>query len=202
MMTSRTGPRTNGERPGAVGFTLVELILVMALLVVVISLIAPSLSNFFRGRNLDSEARRFLALTRYARSRAVSEGVPMLLWVDPEQRAYGLTEEYSFSSRDERAVTYHLEPDVELQLDSRGGGSAPRPPTLPGTLTLGANAITIRFEPDGFVSEASPQSLWFREQDRDGVVRPESERNVVWVTQSQNRVSYELQTNNAALVRR
>ena len=40
------------------GFTLVELILVLALLVVITSIAVPSLSNFVRGRALDSEARR------------------------------------------------------------------------------------------------------------------------------------------------
>ncbi len=65
-------------------FTLIELILVMAMLAIVISVALPSLKGFFRGRNLDSEARRFLSLTRYGQSRAVSEGVPMVLWIaDP-----------------------------------------------------------------------------------------------------------------------
>lgn len=201
-MTSPTGHRTNAERPGAQAFTLIELILVMALMLIVISVIAPSLSNFFRGRNLDSESRRFLALTRYARSRAVSEGVPMLLWLDPDQRAYGLTEEFSYTQRDEKAVTYQLEPDVELQLDQRGFASSTGTQLLPGTLSLGANAVTIRFQPDGFVSESSPQSLWFREREREGGSRSEGERNGVWVTQAPNRVSYEIQTNNVAFVRR
>src|SRR5512143_2179039 len=66
-------------------FTLIELILVMALLTIVISLTAPKLSRFFHGRTLDSEARRLLALTRSGQSRAVSEGLPMDLWVDAKQ---------------------------------------------------------------------------------------------------------------------
>ena len=57
----------------------------MALLTMVISLTAPSLSRFFRGRTLDSEARRLLALTRSGQSRAVSEGMPMDLWVDADE---------------------------------------------------------------------------------------------------------------------
>src|SRR5437667_3469223 len=60
-------------------FTLIELILVMALLVIVMAVSAPALSNFFRGRTLDSEARCFMSLTRYGQSRAVSEGIPMVL---------------------------------------------------------------------------------------------------------------------------
>src|SRR5438067_839751 len=64
------------------GFTLIELILVMTVLVIAVSITAPALSSFFRARTLDSEARRLLSLTRHGQSRAVAEGVPMELWID------------------------------------------------------------------------------------------------------------------------
>src|SRR5207249_2115896 len=60
--------------PFTCAFTLIELILVMALLAIVLAVSAPALSTFFQGRTLDSEVRRFLSLTRYGQSRAVSEG--------------------------------------------------------------------------------------------------------------------------------
>jgi type II secretory pathway pseudopilin PulG len=47
------------------------LLLVLALLAIVMSFAAPSLSAFFRGRTIESEARRLLSLTRYGQSRAV-----------------------------------------------------------------------------------------------------------------------------------
>ncbi len=74
-MTLQTGNRrTRSNEPDrARAFTLIELILVMALLLIVIGVALPSLKRFFHGRNLDSEARRFLSLTRYGQSRAVSE---------------------------------------------------------------------------------------------------------------------------------
>jgi type II secretion system protein H len=199
-MTSTTGPRGAERRHRA--FTLIELVLVMTLIVVVMALVAPSLGNFFRGRNLDSESRRFLALCRYARSRAVSEGVPMLLWLDPDRRLYGLTEEYGFGQPDQKPVAYELEPDVELQFDQRGFTAGLLAPTLPRTLNAGANAAAIRFQPDGFISESSPQSLWFREKDKDGDRREDGNRRQIWITQTVNRVSYEVQTNNVAFVRR
>src|SRR6184192_239420 len=68
-------------------FTLIELILVMTILTIAISVTAPALANFFRGRSLDSEARRLLALTRQGQSRAVSEGLPMELWIDASHSA-------------------------------------------------------------------------------------------------------------------
>ena len=74
-------------------FTLIELILVLTLLAILTSLAAPSLSSFFRGRALDSEARQLLSLTHAGQSRAVSDGFPMLLWIDLPGHAYGLVEE-------------------------------------------------------------------------------------------------------------
>ena len=96
------------------GFTLIELILVMALLTVVISLTAPRLSRFFHGRTLDSEARRLLALTRSGQSRAVSEGVPMDLWVDAEQGTFGLEAEPSYETSDPKAVDFTLDGGLQL----------------------------------------------------------------------------------------
>src|SRR5208282_2587596 len=75
------------------GFTLIELILILALLVIITSLAAPAMSRFIRGRALDSESLRLFALMHAAQSRAVSEGMPMVVWVDQKQDAYGLSEE-------------------------------------------------------------------------------------------------------------
>src|SRR5512135_296179 len=101
------------------GFTLIELILVMALLTVVISLTAPKLSRFFHGRTLDSEARRLLALTRSGQSRAVSEGVPMDLWVDAEKGEFGLAAEPSFEASDPKAVEFALDSGLKIEVVAR-----------------------------------------------------------------------------------
>ena len=90
-------------------FTLIELILVMVLLAVVIAISAPSLSRFFRSRSLDSEAQRFMALTRHAQSRAVSEGVPMVLWLETKQRTYGLNADKTFVEEDALAEQFTLD---------------------------------------------------------------------------------------------
>src|SRR5689334_11548491 len=97
------------------GFTLIELILVMAILTVAVSITAPALSNFFHGRTLDSEARRLLALTRQGQSRAISEGLPMELWVDAAQAQYGLEADASFEQNDPKSVSFNVDKDVQLQ---------------------------------------------------------------------------------------
>lgn len=184
-MTLRTG-RTSAEPRNARAFTLVELMLVMALLTIVISVAAPSLGNFFRGRSLDAEARRLLALTRQGQSRAVSEGVPMVLWFDTDERTYGLEEDPSYATEnlentsrntgrgtdfDPKAVEFKIDKDLRLEI------ATPPPQTLlssanfsrtrSGSLSTArnqANAILlnrhngpqIRFLPDGTFDETSP----------------------------------------------
>src|SRR5580692_1771851 len=86
----RIGTRKNVNSRVCAAFTLVELVLVITIMTILIALVFPSLKGFFRGRNLDNEARRFLSLTRYGQSRAISEGVPVELWINPRQGSYGL----------------------------------------------------------------------------------------------------------------
>jgi Tfp pilus assembly protein FimT len=168
----------------------------MAMLSIVLALASPSLAHFFRGRGLDSEAKRFLALTRYAQSRAVSEGVPMRLWIDEEQRAYGLEAERSYVEEDTKAVEFglgsNLVVEVELplvnQLSTRFG---PRQATAQAT----DNRPSVRFTPDGFISETSPDRILFR-QIREG------EDDAVLIGQSQLRLNYEILTNQPPLLRR
>src|SRR5437868_2091951 len=117
-MTLRTGNKPPGNKRVGTGraFTLVEMVLVMALLVVMLAFVAPSLSRFFRGRNLSSEARRLLALTRYGQSRAVSEGMPMLLWVNPKSGTYGLRAQSGYVDQDPKAVEYTVGPDMQIEM--------------------------------------------------------------------------------------
>ena len=166
------------------GFTLVELVLVMTLLVVMLGYVAPSLSRFFRGRTLDSEARRFVALTRYGQSRAVSDGLPILLWIDANQRVYGLRAQTGSGELDPKEVKFTLGEDlqVEAQMPSRIQTNfwtmAPKQTTL--------SMPTICFLPDGFISETSPDHILLR-QTRDN--------SVIWIGQSANHLNYEVQTN-------
>src|SRR6266571_2701739 len=106
---SEFGIRISSRR----AFTLIELILVMTVLTIAVSVTAPALAHFFRGRSLDSEARRLLALTHLGQSRAVSEGLPMDLWLDAQQGAYGLEAESSYEENDRKAVDFNLDRDMQ-----------------------------------------------------------------------------------------
>jgi prepilin-type N-terminal cleavage/methylation domain-containing protein len=178
--------QSKSRRQACRAFTLVELIAVMALLVTVIAIASPSLAGFFRGRAVDAEARRLMSLTRLGQSRAASEGVPMILWVDLTQRAYGLEADSSFVDEDPKAVEYPLDGNVTMEIgatdDTAGAITAN---TLFGSATSSsrhASLPNIRFEPDGSITGSSPES--FRLLDRDG--------SSLWVGQSVNRLSYEI----------
>src|SRR5271163_3806543 len=81
---------TGTSRNNGAAFTLIELILVMTMMIIVVGVVFPSLKGFFHGRNLDNEARQFISLTRYGQSRAIAEGIPVELWINPGQARYGL----------------------------------------------------------------------------------------------------------------
>src|ERR1035441_5709884 len=150
------------------GFTLIELILVMALLTIVISLTAPKLSRFFHGRTLDSEARRLLALTRSGQSRAVSEGVPMDLWVDAELGKFGLEAEPSYETSDSKAVDFTLDGGLQLAVVAKtvvapaitmNRAQQASTASVPRVNLVHAGLPTIRFLPDGSIADTSPQML-------------------------------------------
>ena len=134
------------KRRNRCAFTLVELILVMVLLVVAISIAAPKMSSFVRGRALDSEARRILAIAHEGQSRAVSEGMPMVLWIDDKNNGYGLEEETHGKDGDTKAENYTADENVQVAVMS-----------LNGTATTFKNLPAIRFLADGTVDENSPQ---------------------------------------------
>lgn len=176
-------------------FTLIELILVMAMLSIVLSLAGPSLARFFRGRGLDSEARRLLALTRYGQSRAVSEGIPMLLWIDEQQGRFGLEADGSYleDNRDPQAKEYELNDQLKIKVEM------PQTRLLTtqwkGSGQVRANQRVIRFTPDGFITDTSPDYIVLR-QIREG------EDEAVFIGRNRNRLNYEIQTNEPPRLRR
>ncbi len=178
-------------RPVRAAFTLIELILVMAILTMAVSLTAPALSNFFRGRSLNSEAQRLLALTHGGQSRAVSEGIPMDLWVDSANGTYGLEAEPSFETTDPHAADFKL--DSGLQIDTS------KPPAIlatqaltPGQMVSTASVLpiklahptlpTIRFLPDGTIGQTSPTKLVLTARDGSSLA----------LVQNTNSFSYEI----------
>ena len=150
--------------------------LILALLVIITSLAAPAMATFIRGRALDSESLRLFSLMHAAQSRAVSEGMPMVVWVDEKNGAYGLQAETTGKDGDPQAE--NLSVDSTLQIAVLNAGlSAP---------TTFNNLPAIRFLPDGTVDENSPQTLQLT--DSAGTTR--------WLVELPNRTGYEIRDGN------
>lgn len=168
----------------------------MALLVIAFGVTFPALQGFFHGRVLDSEANRLLALTRYGQNRAVSEGVPLLLWVDTRSGMYGLEVVPGFVDEDPHAVEFQVDNDLELTIsrDTLVGGErtlalqtpdAPRTsPKLRSQVRTLSGLPAIRLQPDGFIGDQSPAYLKLTEGEKDAR----------WLVQTTNRLTYELRS--------
>jgi prepilin-type N-terminal cleavage/methylation domain-containing protein len=149
------------SRRGA--FTLIELIFVLALLAISAAMIASNMSGFFRGRALNYEARRMLSLTHYGQSLAVSEGVPIVLWINPKDSTYGVTVQSTFNDPDPgtHPVTYTAEASLSLE--------TPLPDATDTSeqddekLGLPEGVAAIRFNPDGFIDESSVHKVTIRQ---------------------------------------
>jgi type II secretion system protein H len=154
-MTLAIGQNDFRER----AFTLIELIFVLALLVIVTSIVVPDMSRFVRGRALDSESERIIALMHAAQSRAVSEGMPMLFWVNASQGQYGVSEETSGQNGDPKAEELNLDGTLKIAVLNGGVGAQTSFKGMPA----------IRFLPDGTIDETSPQTVQL--MDADGFTR-------------------------------
>jgi type II secretory pathway pseudopilin PulG len=171
------------------------MILVMALLVVAVSMVSPRLAGFIRGRALESEARRVLALTHAARSRAISESLPILLWLDAGSGRYGIERETPGQNGDPLSQEFTVDDNLRIAFDQaqRLIGQ-----TLTGTRTSRlipgvsqsqrpATARTepsIRLLPDGTIDEDSPNAI--RLEDTDG--------SVLWLVEGSDRRHYEIRS--------
>jgi type II secretion system protein H len=144
------------------GFTLIELIFVLALLAISALFVAASMGSFFRGRALNFEARRMLSLTHYAQSRAVAEGVPMILWVNPKESTYGLTVQSSYNQPDGDAHAISYTTDSGLTLETPTTVVAPVSEQDDEKLGLTDGISVIRFNPDGFFDDTSVSKITIR----------------------------------------
>ena len=152
----------------ASAFTLVEMIIVMALLAIVMAIAAPSLSRSMKERNLPDEAARFLAATEYARSEAESQGVPMVIWVDPTNHRLGIEAKAGFDGEPSRTKEFTWNEDIRFETDQKAAS--------------GQTIDLVEFGPDGAPTEASVDSV--RLVDRFGAA--------LTVARTTDRWSYEI----------
>jgi hypothetical protein len=136
--------------------TLIELILVLALLAAVMALAAPSLSRFMAGRTITEEARRFVGLTRYARSHAISTAVPMEVRIDQETGTYALSPVAGYQFEEKKPVEFHLADGLRFDLD-------------PASLDEKDEARILVW-PDGRIDEESLETLHLSDERKGDAI--------------------------------
>jgi Tfp pilus assembly protein FimT len=135
--------------------------MVMVLLGIAAALVVPHMASFFRGRVLNSEARRMLAMTYYGQSRAVSEGVPVLLWVNSKTSSYGLVTQSAVSDPDDKASTFTVDPTLTLETTAPDASQVSE--NQDEMLGVPNNLPAIRFLPDGFFDQGSVSKIVLRQ---------------------------------------
>jgi Tfp pilus assembly protein FimT len=170
----------------------------MTLLLIAAGLVFPTLQGFFQGRVLDSESRRLLALTRYGQNRAVSEGVPMVLWIDTSEGAYGLAAAAGLSTDDRLEKRFTIDDDLALEVSESASKSGryvdsmglpltvnrSLEPVRTADVRLTKDVAVIEFLPDGYIGLSSPEYVTIKE----------GELKSVWLVQDTNRLGYAIST--------
>jgi type II secretion system protein H len=195
-MTLATGTNNDPRRTGA--FTLIELILVMAILVMVVAIIMPRLSGFFGARSVDSEAKRFMALMHYGQTRAVSDGVPMMIWIDSAHGSYGLGREPGYAGRDpleeDNTLADGLKIDTVRNTLKQPVANSQTGRIVSGQVAQGKTRLpAIYFLPDGAINYAMSVG---------GVSIQNANDPPVWIALNSSEMSYGMQSQNPATLRR
>ena len=114
------------------GFTLVEVIITLVVLILVMAISYPSLSRGTAALSLQTTGRDILNTLRYARQKAVTEQTGMQVAVDQENQMLRLTNDFGEGNR-----TYMLPDNVRIQRVDLGDGK------------ISDGTATVRFLPNG-----------------------------------------------------
>ena len=134
------------HRPGHSGFTLLELLVVLLIMAIAIGIAMPVLSGSARGRRLADTTNEILALTRYGREQAISQGHTFRLNFNLENNTYWLTEQRygsepqalqnEFGRKFEAPEGIWLETNIDEQVDGVYVAFQPNGRTQPGTIRV------------------------------------------------------------------
>lgn len=94
FIRARTDPRREAQRRpmrGRLGFSMLELIIVMIIIATLLAAAAPSLRGFYAKQQVTNLAGQIVALCNYAQQAARNEGRIYRFNLDVEQGIYGLT---------------------------------------------------------------------------------------------------------------
>jgi len=86
--TGRRGSIRRASGAAVRGFTLIEMLVVLAIIAAVSLLAAAAVTNGFTGARLRSDAKEIAAQLRYTRAQAISTGRPQQFFIDPSAHTW------------------------------------------------------------------------------------------------------------------
>src|SRR5262245_44196055 len=159
MGTREEKAAVTGGRQAIAGFTLLELIVTLAILAVVIAMVTPSIGRGTEAVRMRAEVAGFSAMLRHARERAIVSQKPQAVVVDPtSQRVSVRVGGPEGEVRESRALAEGMTvqaappPALTVQFDSRGSSSG-------GDFRLSSGAITWRVTVDALTGRVRSSRL-------------------------------------------
>lgn len=130
------------------GFTLVEFLVSVVLIVILIAVAVPEFLDFIRASRLSTQTNRFFTAVNFARSEAIKRSAPMMICV----RSGALC---ATVNNWEQGWIVFVDRDADLQVDP--GETVKEFPPLAQGYSLKPNVAvsSLKFFPDGTVRRAS-----------------------------------------------
>jgi type IV fimbrial biogenesis protein FimT len=167
MLTLNTSPRANARRSthaltwpaaGARGFTLVELLATLSVLVILTSLAAASMSSTVNNNRIYATQTEFLASLALARSEAARRGLPVMLSATAPVSGNAFGGGWRVWVDTNGNGTFDSSVDIVLRSHD----------ALASTILIGDTPTTIGFGPMGFLTQ--PASVEVKMCSSGGVV--------------------------------
>lgn len=181
-MTSLTGStQTLNKSFGKTGgFTLLEMIAVLALLAGIAAVAAPSLRQFFKARTIQEECRRMVAITEFGRREAISIGVPVQIIFDLDRRIIFVQREDGYASEDSKFPgPFEVDPAIDIDFGME-------PPIYGRTWAL-------TFLPDGGLTEESARSWRITQlSNPGGTPSNEDLERSYWIARMDNHLHFKI----------
>lgn len=133
------------------GFTLIELVLVMLIIGLLLTVVAPTLGGLLRSQRLDQSARTVTAMLKEARSRAAAEARPYRVVIDTDDNTCWLEMLTAEGFQRPQATSGNIIELGDLLTIELDGGATE------------ASLLMVRVEPDGTCELA--QITLTRDQD-------------------------------------
>jgi general secretion pathway protein H len=149
--------RQSDALSGARGFTLLELVVTLAVLALAVGLAVPTIGRSTEAIRVRAEVAGFAAMLRHARERAIVTSTPQAVVVDPEARRISrLAGGPDGEVRETRVLSERLSleasppPALVVRFEPQGGGSG-------GDFRLTAGTVVYRVSVDALTGRVRSQ---------------------------------------------